>query len=76
MIAFACKRDSIFNSVSLGICILVCKGLCVRFDRTGGGKESVYALGYKRCTGCSLYIKYNGIRCPCCNYPLRTRKRN
>jgi hypothetical protein len=64
------------NSHQLNMHLLGCKGLFERYDRVGGGKESVYALGYKRCSGCSLNIRFNGIRCPCCNYPLRTKKRN
>ena len=55
---------------------LVCKGICHRFRITGGGKHSVYELGFKRCSECGIYIKFAGPRCPCCKLPLRTKKRN
>ncbi|NOJ32063.1 MAG: hypothetical protein DA329_08000 [Candidatus Nitrosocosmicus sp.] len=76
MFANACNRNLKFNFTCNAEKILTCKGICLRYDKVGGGKNSAYAQGYKRCTGCSLYIKYNGIRCPCCNFPLRTKKRN
>jgi len=49
---------------------LGCKGICTRFDKTGGGKQSAYGLGYKRCSECSLYIRFEGSRCPCCKHSL------
>lgn len=53
-----------------------CKGICIRFQNIGGGKYSAYRLGYKRCSECGIYIKYQGIRCPCCRYPLRSNRRS
>ncbi|MGH9952402.1 MAG: hypothetical protein ACRD5J_12290, partial [Nitrososphaeraceae archaeon] len=41
-----------------------------------GGAHSPYRLGFKRCTECGLFIKYSGIRCPCCSHTLRTKSRN
>ncbi len=35
----------LYLSISLG-----CKGICIRYDKIGGGKESAYHRGYKRCT--------------------------
>ncbi len=55
---------------------LVCKGICLRFPNIGGGKYSIYELGFKRCSECGIYIKFAGPRCPCCKLPLRTKKRN
>ncbi|MGD1837922.1 MAG: hypothetical protein ACPKPY_07675 [Nitrososphaeraceae archaeon] len=40
-----------------------------------GGKESLYKLGFKRCSECDIYIKSSKIRCPCCKYLLRTKGR-
>ena len=55
--------------------LLGCKGICNRYDKTGGGYQSAYILGYKRCSGCNLYIRFDGLRCPCCHYPLRSKRR-
>jgi len=35
-----------------------------------------YASGQKRCQICSIFMMHNGIKCPCCNYKLRTKPRN
>jgi hypothetical protein len=48
-----------------------CKGICIRHKASGP-----YATGNKRCQQCELFIKWDGIRCPCCRYKLRTRPRN
>lgn len=52
-----------------------CRGICTRYDIMGGGKESAYKKGYKRCAVCELYIREPGVRCPCCGL-LRTRRRS
>jgi uncharacterized Zn finger protein (UPF0148 family) len=48
-----------------------CKGICVRHKAS-----SRYATGSKRCKSCGLFIKWDGLWCPCCGYKLRTRPRN
>ncbi|HET7643622.1 MAG TPA: hypothetical protein VFK40_08950 [Nitrososphaeraceae archaeon] len=53
-----------------------CKGYCTRFNSKKGGKYSLYAQNFKRCTECAIYIKYDGNRCPCCKYPLRNKRRS
>jgi hypothetical protein len=35
-----------------------------------------YASGQKRCQGCQIFIKWDGLWCPCCSYRLRTKPRN
>jgi tRNA(Ile2) C34 agmatinyltransferase TiaS len=35
-----------------------------------------YATVNKRCKSCGLFIKWDGLWCPCCGYKLRTRPRN
>ena len=49
-----------------------CKGKCIR-HRTFG---RYYATGNKRCQHGNLFIKWEGLWCPCCGYKLRTRPRN
>ena len=55
---------------------LSCKGYCSKYGSKKGGKYSLYAQNFKRCTECAIYIKYDGNRCPCCKYPLRTKRRS
>ena len=50
---------------------MTCKGICIR-DKASGR----YANGHKRCQQCEIFIKCNGVRCPCCGYKLRGRPRN
>src|SRR3972149_4554502 len=35
-----------------------------------------YGIGQKRCQVCDIFINWNGIFCPCCNYRLRSKPRN
>ena len=48
-----------------------CKGICIRHKALGR-----YNSEHKRCQQCEIFIKWNGLRCPCCGYKLRTRPRN
>ncbi|MEW5840441.1 MAG: hypothetical protein AB1753_05495 [Thermoproteota archaeon] len=52
-----------------------CRGICTRHETTGGGKRSAYGQGYKRCSSCGVFIKVEGMRCPCCKLPLRSKRR-
>jgi hypothetical protein len=38
-------------------------------ERSGGK----YANGQKRCQVCQIYMKCDGLRCPCCKSKLRTK---
>lgn len=58
---------------------LACAGKCNKYkvlNRTREGPR--YGGNHKRCTNCAKYIEWSGLRCPCCNYKLRTKpiKRN
>ena len=35
-----------------------------------------YSTGQKRCQICEIFIKWDGLWCPCCSYMLRMRPRN
>ncbi len=50
---------------------MTCKGICIR-DKASGR----YIYGHKRCQQCEIFIKCNGVRCPCCGYKLRSKPRN
>jgi hypothetical protein len=47
-----------------------CKGICIRHKAANH-----YANEQKCCQVCDLFIKWNGLCCPCCGYILRTRPR-
>jgi len=57
-----------------------CKGVCVRYKAKIANRRGVgmgrYASGKKRCQGCEIYIRYEGLYCPCCARKLRTVPRN
>jgi len=54
-----------------------CNELCLQYKPkyciTSKGR---YKDGQKRCQICQVYIIWNGVRCPCCNFTLRTKPRN
>ena len=49
---------------------LHCKGICIRHKYLGH-----YSSGNKRCKNCDVFIKWDGLSCPCCGYKLRTNPR-
>jgi hypothetical protein len=53
-----------------------CRNICERFKATKEQRGSYYSEGYKRCQICDVFIKWNGIKCPCCGRILRTKPRN
>jgi hypothetical protein len=50
---------------------MTCKGICVLYKAA----SNHYANGQKCCQICEIFIKWDGIFCPCCGYKLRTRPR-
>ncbi len=56
---------------------MTCKGICIKHRAQKPPPAiSRYATGQKRCQVCELFIKWEGIFCPCCGCRLRTRPRN
>lgn len=53
-----------------------CKGRCQKYRAGMPVGMGRYANGQKRCQICDLFIKWDGICCPCCSYRLRTKPRN
>jgi len=55
-----------------------CKGVCYKYKikkpRFNG--DGRYGVGQKRCSTCEIFLKWEGLHCPCCNFSLRTRPRN
>ncbi|PWU80745.1 MAG: hypothetical protein DLM72_10635 [Candidatus Nitrosopolaris wilkensis] len=55
---------------------MTCKGICVRHKAQKPVGSGRYANGQKRCQICEIFMKWDGLWCPCCGYRLRTRPRN
>jgi len=55
---------------------MVCKGICVRHKTMKPVGIGRYSTGQKRCQICEIFLKWDGLWCPCCGYRLRTRPRN
>lgn len=53
-----------------------CKGICVRYKAIKPPMAGRYVTGQKRCQVCEIFIKHEGLWCPCCGYRLRTKPRN
>ena len=56
---------------------MFCRGTCskyaVKHSPSAGGR---YESGHKRCSSCEIFIKFDGIRCPCCGTALREKPRS
>lgn len=52
-----------------------CKGICEMFKSEDVSMKLKYQEGQKRCTFCGIFLKFSGIRCPCCRTILRTKSR-
>jgi len=55
---------------------MTCKGICVRYKVQKPVGTGRYASGQRRCQICEIFIKWEGLWCPCCGYRLRTKPRN
>jgi hypothetical protein len=55
---------------------MTCKGICIRHKAQKPVASGRYASGQKRCQICEIFIKWDGLWCPCCGYRLRTKPRN
>ena len=55
---------------------MTCKGICIRHKAQKPVGSGRYASGQKRCQICEIFIKWDGLWCPCCGYRVRTKPRN
>lgn len=53
-----------------------CKGVCIRYKAMKEAKAGRYIVGQKRCQVCDIFMRWDGIWCPCCGYRLRSLPRN
>jgi hypothetical protein len=58
--------------------IMTCKGICIRHKalRSRHHNGNRYSTGQKRCQVCEIFLKWDGLWCPCCGYRLRTKPRS
>lgn len=50
---------------------MACRGICEHY-RT----KARYEENHKRCRICDVFISWEGARCPCCSFALRTKARS
>jgi hypothetical protein len=55
---------------------VVCKGICSKYKAQKPVGSGRYSSGQRRCQICEVFIKFDGLWCPCCGYRLRTKPRN
>ena len=55
---------------------MTCKGICILHKAQKPVGTGRYSTGQKRCQICELFLKWDGLWCPCCGYRLRTKPRN
>jgi hypothetical protein len=55
---------------------MTCKDICIRHKVQKPVGSGRYAIGQKRCQICEIFLKWDGLWCPCCGYRLRTKPRN
>jgi len=53
-----------------------CNGNCKKFHVTRKFGKQRYLEGQKRCNTCEIFLKWDGLWCPCCNNRLRLSPRN
>jgi len=51
-----------------------CKGICQKYKAIRDVKGR-YLVGQKRCQICEIFLSFEGLKCPCCSYKLRTKPR-
>jgi predicted amidophosphoribosyltransferase len=55
---------------------MTCKGICIRHKAQKTVGTGRYSTRQKRCQICEIFLKWDGLWCPCCGCRLRTRPRN
>ncbi|MEE8132045.1 MAG: hypothetical protein V3T40_00530 [Nitrososphaerales archaeon] len=55
---------------------MTCKDQCFKYKAPKQSGIGRYASGQKRCQICEIFIRWDGLWCPCCGYRLRTKPRN
>lgn len=50
-----------------------CRRICQTIKADVSNRDAPYRLGYKRCSGCNIFLKTIEIYCPCCHVKLRSK---
>ena len=54
---------------------MTCNNICSKYKANKPVGIGRYASGQRRCQVCQIFIKWEGLWCPCCGYRLRTKPR-
>ena len=55
---------------------MTCKSICVKYEATGSILGGRYYTGQSRCQVCEIWVRWDGVWCPCCGQRLRKKPRN
>ena len=56
---------------------LICKNICLHPEYAHKKLvRNITKTPYKKCSKCCLFIKYDGVWCPCCGVKLSNRANN
>jgi hypothetical protein len=53
-----------------------CNNICQRYKAKKPNNIGRYLSGQKRCNSCDVFLNWDGLWCPCCNYKLRLTPRS
>ena len=54
---------------------MTCNNICEKYRANKPVGTGRYASGQRRCQVCQIFIKWEGLWCPCCGYRLRIKPR-
>jgi len=55
----------------------LCKEICKRYKPKKISKNSSrYIAGQKYCKCCNFFVTWDGVKCPCCGFTLRTHPKS
>ena len=56
--------------------IMACNDQHNQYKATKPFGGMIYGDGQKYCSTCTVFVRWGGVRCPCCNYNLKYSQRN
>jgi hypothetical protein len=55
---------------------MTCRDICICQKALKPIGSGIYSIVQKRCQICEIFLKWDGLWCPCCRYRLRTKSSN
>ena len=55
---------------------MACSDMCRQYKATRTFGGSRYASGQKYCKTCAMFIRWDGVRCPCCGLQMKSSNRH